>query len=80
MSDTSGHSSNVYDYFLRQLGRAPSEPTLRNLLVDSERGRDCVRVIDAMREYLAAVRARHPDAVVLALQSASLAVEVIWLG
>jgi len=80
MTDTSAHTSNVYDYFFQQLGLAPNEPTLRNLLLDSDRGRDCQRVIDVMKDYLATVRDRHPDAVSLALQSASLTVEVIWLG
>jgi hypothetical protein len=80
MTDASAHASNVYDHFFQQLGRVPNEPTLRNLSLDSERGRDCQRVIDVMKEYLATVRDRHPDAVTLALQSASLTVEVIWLG
>jgi len=80
MDDIRGHASNVYDYFLQQLGQAPNEPTLRHLTLDSERGRDCQHVIDRMKEYLTAVRDRHPDAVMLALQSASLTVEAIWLG
>lgn len=80
MADVSVRTSNVYDYFIQQLGLAPNEPTLRNLSLDSERGRDCQRVIDGMKAYLATVRDRHPDAVDLALKSASLTVEVIWLG
>lgn len=58
MTDTSTHVSNVYDYFFQQLGLEPNEQTLRNLPLDCQRGRDCQRVIDVMKEYLATVRDR----------------------
>lgn len=40
-------ATNVYDYFVQQLGYVPNDETLRDLPVDTVCGADCTQAIDA---------------------------------
>jgi hypothetical protein len=71
--ETNSMTGNVYHYFRHSLGRWPTNQTLRNLPLDSDRGRKCVEAIDAGYELSEHVRAasgdtdrKHIDAVLAA--------------
>lgn len=70
---------NVFDYFTTNLGRAPSDVTLRELPVNSGCGDDCVKAINAARDLLTMLKmaGTDPTAVIAATDDA---VQTFWRG
>lgn len=69
----------VRDYFKKELGVYPKDPTLKELPIDSVCGMDCVNVINAAKIYKK-IADPHPDVVKPLIQSVNVAIEILWRG
>ena len=91
---TAANPKSVEDYFIVKLGEAPPDETLKELMLDTNCGGDCRKVIDAASALIEHIRAamgpdgrilpdtqtilRTPERIVVAI--ANQVISVYWRG
>jgi hypothetical protein len=75
--------NNVHEYFVKRLGLAPDEASLKDLPCDSNCGKDCVAAIDAACKFLKhaeAATGKDGEAYTQTLEALNDILETYWCG